>query len=102
MTDSDIDEIIKALANPVRCAILSWLKDPERNFPPQPHQPFEVGVCVGRIYEKAALSQSTISAYLAILQRAGLVVSTRVGQWTYYRRNQGVIAEFLHALEQRI
>jgi ArsR family transcriptional regulator len=30
---------------------------------------------------------------MSVLQRAGLVESTRIGQWTYYRRNEARISE---------
>ncbi len=76
-------EIFKALSNKTRLEILQWLKEPEMHFPVQ-----EEGVCVGLIQKKAGLTQSTISEYLSILQRAGLVEATRVGQWTYYKRNE--------------
>lgn len=92
MNEQDVDTIIKALANPVRREMLTWLKQPEQEFPAQAS--FEHGVCVGQIFMRAGLSQSTISSHLASLQRAGLVSSTRVGQWVYYRRNESVIAEF--------
>lgn len=82
-------EIFKALSNKTRLQILNWLKEPGENFPDQPNADFEnVGVCVGQIQIKAGLSQSTISEYLSILQRANLITATRVGQWTYYKRNQ--------------
>ncbi|UKT63942.1 ArsR/SmtB family transcription factor [Pedobacter mucosus] len=92
-------EIFKALSNKTRLQILNWLKNPAENFPSQEHADFEeVGVCVGQIQTKSGLSQSTISEYLAILQRADLISSTRVGQWTYYKRN----AEGLEKLTQII
>jgi len=82
-------EIFKALSNKTRLQILGWLKEPELNFPEQPNADFEnVGVCVGQIQIKSGLSQSTISEYLSILQRAHLISSTRLGQWTYYKRNK--------------
>lgn len=82
-------EIFKALSNKTRLQILNWLKDPEANFPDQQeHGGFEQGVCVGQIQQKSGLTQSTVSEYLSVLQRAGLVKSTRVGQWTYYQRNE--------------
>lgn len=82
-------EIFKALSNKTRLEILRWLKDPELNFPGQlEYGGFESGVCVGQIQKKAGLTQSTVSEYLATLQRAGLVQSTRIGQWTYYKRNE--------------
>lgn len=97
----DIDDIIKALSNPVRREILMWLKEPEKHFLPQDHG-LENGVCVGRIYERAGLSQSTISSYLAILQRANLVSSQRIGQWVFYKRNEAVIKAFLARMENEL
>ncbi|WP_335926197.1 hypothetical protein [Paenibacillus lutimineralis] len=32
-----------------------------------------------------------MSDYLATLQRAGLVEVWRIGQWTYYKRNEATI-----------
>ena len=90
----DIDDIIKALAHPVRREMLGWLKNPQKSFPTQAHS-FELGVCAGKIFEKANLSQSTISAHLATLQRAGLITPRKVGQWIYYSRNEALINKFL-------
>lgn len=94
----DVDDIMKALAHPARREILAWLKTPEKVFPEQ-HHPFDTGVCAGQIYEKAGLSQSTVSAHLAILQRAGLVSSRKVGQWIFYSRNEALIAQFLKRMQ---
>jgi DNA-binding transcriptional ArsR family regulator len=95
----DIDDIIKALAHPLRREMLGWLKEPKRSFPGQQH-PFELGVCAGQISERANLSQSTISAHLATLQRAGLVTPRKVGQWIFYSRNEALIARFLAQLNK--
>lgn len=89
----DIIDIFKALSNQKRLQILDWLKDPAANFPPQglhipDGSPFDHAVCVGSIQEKAGLSQSTVSSYLDMMQRAGLLESARFGKWTYYRRNE--------------
>ncbi|WP_112815483.1 ArsR/SmtB family transcription factor [Ensifer sp.] len=89
----DRDEILKALAHPARVNILAWLKEPEAHFPTQEH-PFEMGVCAGQ-FERCGLSQSTVSSHLAILQRAGLVTTKRLGQWVFYKRNEDTIAAFL-------
>jgi len=87
-------ELSKALSNKTRLQILAWLKEPETSFPGQAeHAGFEDGVCVGQIRAKAGLTQSTVSEYLAILQRAGLVQSTRKGQWTYYKRNEAAFEQ---------
>lgn len=91
-------EMLKALANDTRLQMLLWLADPEGNFPPQgEHLPQGTlapgGVCVGDIQERAGLSQSTTSSYLATLQRAGLVSSERHGRWTYYRLERDRVRE---------
>jgi DNA-binding transcriptional ArsR family regulator len=93
-------DVFKALANPVRLRVLRWLQDPERHFPVDRAiaDPVEVGVCVSHIQEKLGLAQSTVSAYMASLQRAGLVRATRVGKWTHYKRDEARIAELVAIL----
>ena len=93
----DIDAIHKALANPVRRQILQLLKDPDQNFAEQEH-PLAFGVCCKLIDQRTGLSQSTVSAHLATLQRAGLVTTRRVAQWVFYQRNEEVIKAFLGQL----
>ncbi|SEO82536.1 ArsR family transcriptional regulator [Amycolatopsis saalfeldensis] len=92
--------MFKALANPVRLQLLQWLREPERNFPIEDGiaDPYEVGVCVSHIQAKTGLAQSTVSAYLSVLQRAGLVRATRVGKWTHYRRDEERISWIVAAL----
>jgi len=94
MTDAlelDLVAAFKALGHPTRLAILGWLKDPE-SFPPQDRPAAEVGVCLKHIQARADVSQSTASQFMAVLQRAGLVTCTRVGQFSHYRRNEEAIA----------
>lgn len=98
----DIDKILSALNNPVRRQILAWLKD-RSNFPPAlPEHAGLDGVCVGYIQDKANLSQSTVSTYMRLLKDAGLVVSERHGQWTFYRRDEQAIAEALRRLAEDV
>ncbi|MEK1866050.1 MAG: metalloregulator ArsR/SmtB family transcription factor [Ensifer adhaerens] len=92
----DRDEILKALAHPVRVNILAWLKEPQLHFPTQEH-PLDLGVCAGQ-FERCGLSQSTVSSHLAVLQRAGLVTTRKVGQWIFYRRDEETIAAFLESI----
>ncbi|TWI54950.1 DNA-binding transcriptional ArsR family regulator [Pseudomonas duriflava] len=98
----DLSEALKALDNPTRLAILTLLKDPKKNFPEQEGNPEQLGVCVSIIQERVGLSQSTVSNYLAALQRAQLVTSQRIGPWTYYKRNESKIALLLEALNKAI
>lgn len=100
-------DVFKALSNETRLNILQWLKEPEKHFPKQgAHLPKEVnrkgGVCVGDIQEKAGASQSTVSHYLNMMQRAGLLESVRYGQWTYYRRNEEAIHQFAEYIKEEI
>jgi DNA-binding transcriptional ArsR family regulator len=83
----EMAEVFGALSNPARLAILGWLRDPG-SFPPQDHPADEVGVCLKHIQARAGVSQSTASQYMAVLQRAGLVTSTKLGQWKHYKRNE--------------
>jgi ArsR family transcriptional regulator len=95
-------DVFKALANPTRLQIMSWLRDPAEHFAPQADPMDEVGVCVKQIQEKAGISQSTASQFMSVLQRAGLVHSTRVGPWTYYRRNESKLAEVADLLGRSV
>ena len=96
-------QILKAIGNEKRLQILEWLKNPEANFPPhQEVEGFDNGVCVAFIQQKSGLSQSTTSQYLAILEKVGLVIPTRIGKWTYYRRNEAAISAFTETIKEKL
>jgi DNA-binding transcriptional ArsR family regulator len=97
----DIDAIHKALANPVRREILAWLNEPRAYFSEQDF-PLENGVCAGQIYARCDMSQSTVSAHLATLHKAGLITSKRVGQWIFFKRDDAVINAFLEQLHRTL
>ncbi|MFC3341293.1 ArsR/SmtB family transcription factor [Paenibacillus abyssi] len=98
MDDGQAVEIFKALSNQTRVRILQMLREPAVYFSPQIHitkeDGFDGGVCVSDIRSKTGISQSTTSQYLSILQQSGLVEMKRIGQWTYYRRNEETIKQF--------
>ena len=97
----DVIKISKALSNKRRVDIMSWLKNPEDNFPPHKEvKGFEHGVCLVFIKDKSGLSQSTISQYMNQLTDAGLTEATRIGKWTYYKRNEESITEYKTLLGQ--
>ncbi|WP_028216553.1 ArsR/SmtB family transcription factor [Paraburkholderia oxyphila] len=85
--------IHKALANPLRRDILAWLKAPMVAFP-EGYVDLGRGVPAQAIQARSGLSQSTVSAHIAVLVEAGLLVSTRVGQWMFLSRNEEVIRTF--------
>lgn len=92
-------KIFKALGNETRLHILLWLKDPAKNFEPQLHTEvmtdFPGGVCVRSIKKRTGLSQSTISNFMAVLEDARLVESRKIDQYTYFRRNEKMLQEFV-------
>lgn len=99
----DLVEINKVLSNQIRIDILNWLKKPEENFPKQVNVPdFSDGVCVCHIQDKTGLSQSTVSHYLTMLQKMNLLIATRHGKWTYYKRNESEILKYIHKLSNEL
>ena len=93
--DFDTVEVLRALASPRRLQILAWLRDPVAHFPPQRDGDLvDDGVCVVFIADKLGVAQPTATTHLQALARAGLVTSKRVGQWTFYRRDEAAISRF--------
>jgi DNA-binding transcriptional ArsR family regulator len=101
---AELAEVFKALGNPARLEILGWLRDPDRHF--AEWEPIadrlEYGVCVTHIQAKSGLAQSTTSAAMSLLERAGLVHSTRVGKYNHYRRDEQRIAAFVGLLGKEL
>jgi DNA-binding transcriptional ArsR family regulator len=88
-------EVFRALASPRRLQILGWLRDPVANFPPQRDGDLvDDGVCVIFIADKLGVTQPTATAHLQALAQARLVTSKRVGQWTFYKRDEAAIRAF--------
>lgn len=91
--------ILAALASPRRLQVLEWLRDPRAHFPPQRDGDLvDDGVCVLFIANKLGVAQPTATAHMQALARAGLVTAKRIGQWTFYKRNDAGLA----ALKQKI
>src|SRR5689334_13648279 len=91
----EVLEVIKALSNETRLNILKWLKDPLAYFPEEElsDATAELGVCVSDIAKKAEMSVPTVSDHLRILLAANLLIATRKGQWTYYKRKEPCLQE---------
>ncbi|GAB2715955.1 ArsR/SmtB family transcription factor [Paenibacillus thermoaerophilus] len=96
-------DVFKALSNETRLLIMQWLKEPETHFP-KPHSGdiHEDGVCVSDIHKKVGLSQSTVSLYLSMLQNAGLIKAKRIGQYTYYKRDEENIRKMMELLSREL
>jgi DNA-binding transcriptional ArsR family regulator len=96
-------EVFRALASPRRLQILNWLRDPVAHFPPQRDGDLvDDGVCVVFIANKLEVAQPTATAHLQALARAGLVTSKRIGQWTFYKRDEAVIQDFTRHLSDEL
>ena len=90
---------LEAVANEKRLAVLEWLRDPRKHFPPQRAGDLvDDGVCGVLIADKLGISQSTTSRHMKLLTDAGLVRPKRIKQWTFYSRDEKAIK----ALKQRI
>lgn len=90
---------LKAVSSPVRLEILSLLKDPVANFPPQTDGDLvRDGVCADFLRDKLGIAAATASRHLTLLTEAGLLVATRKKNWTFYRRDESAIGEFTRSL----
>jgi DNA-binding transcriptional ArsR family regulator len=102
-TDGPIEtlEVLRALASQKRLQILEWLRDPVAHFPPQRDGDLvKDGVCVIFIADKLGVAQPTATTHLQTLARAGLVTSKRIGQWTFYKRDEKAIRAFKRQLRE--
>jgi DNA-binding transcriptional ArsR family regulator len=92
-------DALKALASPVRLAVLDYLKDPTGNFPPQVDgDPVTDGICADFLRDKLGIAPATASRHLTLLVDCGLLIATRKKGWTFYRRDEEAIARFTATL----
>ena len=90
---------IQAIDNDRRLKILEWLKHPKTHFRPQVDGDLvKDGVCAALLAEKLDISQPTLSEHMRVLCQAGLVVSKRIKQWTFYKRNEARIREIKRSI----
>ena len=94
---------LNAISNKSRLQILTWLKDPTANFPPQVDGDLvDDGVCGVFIARKLGVSQPTVSEHLRILTQAKLLEGKRIKKWTFYKRNEKRIEEFKKAISSEL
>ncbi len=95
--------MLAAVASQRRLQVLHWLKDPRAHFPPQRDGDLiEDGVCVVFIARKLGVAQPTATAHLQALARAGLVTAKRIGQWTFYKRDEAALADLKHKIAEEL
>ena len=80
--------VLKALAHPIRLAIVEFLKGGEQ--------------CVCEIARIESCDRTNISKHLSILAGAGILASRKQGLNVYYSLKCPCILEFLHCIEDVI
>jgi ArsR family transcriptional regulator len=95
--------VLAVLASQKRLQVLQWLKDPVAHFPPQRDGDLiQDGVCVVFIARKLGVAQPTATTHLQALARAGLVTAKRIGQWTFYQRDEAALADLKHKIAEEL
>jgi ArsR family transcriptional regulator len=95
--------VLAVLASQKRLQVLQWLKDPVAYFPPQRDGDLiQDGVCVVFIARKLGVAQPTATTHLQALARAGLVTAKRIGQWTFYQRDEAALADLKHKIAEEL
>jgi len=94
---------IKAMASEVRMSILRYLVDAKKHFGHQwSADPAEFGVCMTLIAEAMDISQPTTSRHLDILKQAGFITVRKHQKWSYCKRDEAVIQDYLAWLQQQL
>lgn len=95
--------VMAALASPKRLQVLQWLREPRAHFPPQRDGDLvDDGVCVLFIANKLGVAQPTATTHMQALARAGLVTSKRIGQWTFYKRDEAALADLKQKIAEEL
>jgi len=54
------------------------------------------------IARKLGVARPTATTHLQALSRAGLVTAKRIGQWTFYRRDEVALAELKQTIAEEL
>ncbi len=94
---------IKAMASETRLQILRLLAAPDAHFAQQQSaDPVQFGVCMTLIAEALELAQPTISRHLEILKQAGFLVVQKHQKWSYCKRDEAAIRDYIKWLGQEL
>lgn len=94
---------IKAMASETRMKILQFLAEPQNHFGQQwSADPVDFGVCMTLIAEALEVAQPTASRHLDILKQAGFITVRKHQKWSYCKRNEAVIRDYLAWLEREL
>ncbi|PND24325.1 transcriptional regulator [Sinorhizobium sp. M4_45] len=94
---------IKAMASEQRLTVLRLLAEPQKHFGHQwSADPVEFGVCMTLIAEALAVAQPTASRHLEILKQAGFITVRKHLKWSYCRRDEAAIRDYLDWLASEL
>ncbi len=94
---------IKAMASEPRLRILQLLAEPGEHFGHQwSADPVEFGVCMTLIAEALAIAQPTASRHLDILKQAGFISVQKHLKWSYCKRDEAAISDYLDWLSREV
>ena len=80
--------------------ILKLLAEPEAHFKGQwSADPVTFGVCMTLIAEAIGVTQPTASRHIDILRQAGFITVRRHAKWSYCRRDEAAIRDYLDWLK---
>ncbi len=79
--------MLRAIAHPMRIAILSFLENDEK-------------LTVTEIHERLGIEQSTTSHHLGILKDKGVLVSERKGKNTYYSLKHSSLSHIVNCVSK--
>lgn len=82
LSETDMLNMFKALANHTRLQIMEWLADPQAAFAGlckdgEPGLPGWGGACVGTVQRKFGISQLVVSGFQKFMLQAGLLEAKR-------------------------
>jgi len=93
--------VLRAISNPRRLSIVTWLADPEAHFPPQRDGDLVTdGVCVGFITRKMGISQPAVTEHMQVLAEADLVSSRKIKNWVFYKLKAQRLSAVLRDLQE--
>lgn len=94
---------IKAVSSETRMSILRLLARPKQHFADQwSADPVEFGVCMTLIADALSIAQPTASRHLDILKQAGFITVRRHQKWSYCKRDEAAIRDYLDWLGQEL
>lgn len=83
--------------------ILRLLAEPKKHFGHQwSADSVEFGVCMTMIAEALGVAQPTASKHLDILKQAGFITVRKYQKWSYCKRNEQAINDYLNWLKQEL